>query len=211
MATFTTSSEVGAELPSGWSSYLTGGQVTTAITNASNRCLSGLVEYWQIHDVTDTPSTPYLVRKAATYYAAAELHALLDAVNISSAGLAAQYEARADAIMNPIADGSRTLPPVTKSAEALAFGTHDAEYPDDHKFTIAPRRVIPESVQIATYQYGVDYGVYYSVGHRAWMLRRYDGAITGGEGGSTVTYDFTYLRDREVATSNFKVTRFLAT
>lgn len=196
---YCTATDLTDGLPDDWASYLSAGDLTTARARGKNRVDSRLPDYWPFPDVTATPSTPDLIRHAATLYGQAECTRTLKLVHNYETDLsvAAQLAIDADAILIPIAEKRAVVPRETKSAEALSFGSI-AAYPGEHVLAASPYTVIPTSARIANYRYGDDFDVIWRQDVRSWMLRRLNAAIVGGVGGSTVTYDYTYLRRVEI-------------
>jgi len=197
VSVYCTEGEIAGYLPSNYANVIT--DFTTIIANASAFVDGALcAKYWPFNSVTDTPSTPQIIRAVTSRYAAWLSLLTLKSVNrASDTSPAETYRLSAIQDLMAIADGTHQIPKEAVASETMtSLGTAPLES-DEYKFAVAPKTVEPGSVVITGYQNGIDFVVGYSAINRGSILTRLNDAITTA---TTVAYEFSYLRQTEVET-----------
>lgn len=163
--------------------------------------------YWSFPDVTgadgQTILTPVYVQNIVALKAISlgkMSVGQLSEINPQDDGAQQTYEARYLARVNDLRTNAANIPVVRVTGEAMTFGTDplgDNEYKyNPQSIGLAGFEVIPESVRVTGYQNGIDFDSRLSVRDRGWLFVRYDSAIVDA---TTVSYDFTYRKQREKA------------
>jgi hypothetical protein len=200
------SASVTAALPTGYDDTLDATAITNIIKQSSEECDGALPDYWPFPDHDSTPATPRIVTAACLRYSWAEcLHRLGMYDGFDDLRPPHELRREADEILAPYARGvstatviiSKRIPPETIENEVIDWepdGT--ALESNEHVFAQTNCEVIPETVEIAGYKYGIDYRVDYKTKYNRWILTKLNDDITEGEGEDTVTYQISYLRQR---------------
>lgn len=211
MPTWTTSARVTPRLlTTADVALLTGLGITVAslITDASAIAETDLEPmYWPFPDVTggegQTILTPLYIQDAVALKAASlgrialgVMSEIAPSEDNPTLNYGQLYMSKITALRREVAQ----IPLVRVAAEAMTFGTGPLD-DDQYKFNpqsigLAGFEVIPESVRMASYQYGVDFRVEVSTKDRGWLFIRMNSAIVDT---NTVSYDFTYRKGREKA------------
>jgi hypothetical protein len=200
MAVYTTSAKVQEHLDSDWvgsgSGQVSTAQITSAIADATEFVQAELPNYWPFPDVAATPATPLPIQRITAMWAAAICYQMLHMSNhLDDDSAAVTLKARCLEDLKRLREGEAVLQRETISAEAIDWGDDDPVDAGLHLLTKTTNMdVIRESVTITGYELGVDFDVRFDPRYRGWVLIRINSAITDGEGGSTVTYDCTYIR-----------------
>jgi len=155
--------------------------------------------YWTpFPDVTATPATPVELQTPAAMLTAWLAWLTLGATNRFSDVSPCQFMfEQAERLLAAIMDPDPTTPQlslVQVTDEAMTFGTDPLD-DDEYKLAASPKTVIPASVTIAGYEYGVDFVVGYKVENRGWVLTRLTAEIVDGH---KVSYQYSYLKQVEI-------------
>jgi hypothetical protein len=202
VADYTTTTQVKRWLPSNYSSTtLPDSTISSIIRERSAYVDDSLPRYWEFNSVTDSPATPKLIQEITTWLVAHEcLHILGMSDRFGEGSLTWRLREWAEDRLEKLRRGELRISPETKT-ETMTFGTDPLD--DDEFLTgIAPKEIIPQSIQISGYELDEDFQAYYSHANRGWIIRRLTSDITDG---TSVTYDWTYLKQREIDTLPVRV------
>ena len=196
MSTYCSSTDITAGLPT--SHGISAGDLTIIIERASDLVDSALCnQYWAFPAVSATPATPGIIRTMALNYGQwIAWSEWLGASSRFDPNYADILLDRANKLAGMLMSSPPTfnIPPETVTDEALTFGTSPYES-DEALLNCQPYDIKPESVRISGAEYGYVFTVYYEKRHRGWILQTKDTDVVTD--GTTVTYEYTYMRRRE--------------
>lgn len=222
MSTYCPASEVQDLLPPNsvgtGSGRITTAQLATCVTAGSDYVNAQLAHlYWPFTDYSASPATtpPYVVRRAAAYFGAAEALYLLRQVNegLEESDTAAARKIALE-MLKEYADGTRQIAPVTTTQvlNSVDWGDGDPLTTNQAYLTATECEIIVDSATISNYIYGEDFIVYYLTNHRRWVIERYDSAIGSAvlpATGTTISFEYSFLKKRETVTAGIRQGRLL--
>lgn len=199
-AVYTTYAKVIAEFPASPPASLTQAVVDAVIADASRYLDGRLVDYIDFPDIAASPHTPDVIEQITRYLAAWECQGRVAVLNRSQpATQGAWFRERAEELIQMLNDGRILIPNESVSSETLTYGSGASGDLMTTQAKLAKACIVPETVRIATpsteTEQGRDYIIGYSAGHRTWV---YEGWTTLGQAATAVSYEYNYLRQREI-------------
>ena len=211
MSSYLPPSELTDLLPS--SHGLDAGQLAECITVGSEFVDSSLAHlYWTpFTDYSASPAAtpPYVVRKAAVYFAASEAYHKMAALNLldDDSGAAKRCRDAALEILEPFIKGEQQLAPETATDTLIStsWGDGDPYSSDQAPLSISGGEYVEGSARFSSatdWQLGIDFWINYYAPRRQWVITRGDSTIGDGTGapgdaGDVLTYSVSRLRKRE--------------
>jgi len=199
-ASYTTYSKVVAEFAGNLPPSLTQAVVLEEILTGSRITDSDLPNHLDFPDIAASPPTPPIVQRIAVCRTMWILFGLIAAANRTKPNSLAQYyQDEADKLVKEINDETRDIPREGVTSEALVFGSGDSGALHTDEAPLTKKNIIPETVEVVTpatpTEYNRDFQIYYSIAHRTWVYR---GLSTLGQAATHVSYEYSYLRLREI-------------
>ncbi len=203
---YCTEASVTKALPAGYNDTLDSAAVVAIIREVGEDVDGALLDYWPFPVFNATPPTPKLVARATRLKAIAECNRQLGMYDLfDDLRPPAELEKQADDMLAPYARGtsianiiiSKRIPPELIANETIDWGPPGtALNTNEHQFAKVNAEVLPATVEIAGYENGVDFDIYYAPKYNRWILRQLNNDITEGADNDKVTYQISYLRQR---------------
>ncbi len=196
------SADVTALIPPGYNTTtLSSANITAYILDASRRVDADLKDkFWPFNDTAHaTIPTPSAIEQLAIWLAATRCyHKLGISGRPKPGGFVEQMTTAYHKGIEDILTDKTVIPTETASAEAITWSVEPLD-DNQYKLACAPKSVIRGSVIMTGMILGADFDVRYEERYRGPILYKLsDLKNEAGSTVSTVTYDWTYYRNREI-------------